>query len=223
VSRGLVRGDEHEAEAHGGEGTLPRVELGDRFDRALAFAADLHRGQTRKATGIPYVSHLLAVAAIAIEHGASEDEAIAALLHDSIEDQAQAFGGAEKLRAALRESFGDAVLAIVEGCTDADTIPKPPWKERKERYLAHLATAPPSVLLVSAADKLHNARSIVSELRAHGNAVWSRFNGGKEGSLWYYRSVAEILLRRMPGPLAEDLTRSVLEMSALAAAKKRSP
>lgn len=198
------------------------MELSDRFDRALAFAAELHRSQRRKGTEIPYLSHLLAVAAIAIEHGATEDEAIAALLHDSIEDQAQSFGGAGKLRAAIREGFGEAVLAIVEGCTDAETIPKPPWKARKERYLAHLEAAPLPVLLVAGADKLHNARSIVSELRVHGAALWPRFNGGKEGTLWYYRSVAEVLLRRFPGALAEDLTRAVLELGALASPQKRS-
>lgn len=191
--------------------------LGERFDRALAFASELHREQKRKGTQVPYVSHLLAVAAIAIEHGASEDEAVAAVLHDSIEDQSEAGGGAAKLRATIRERFGDEVLAIVEGCTDADSVPKPPWKARKKAYIEHLGTAPPSVLLVTGADKLHNARSIVSELFVDGDAVWKRFNGGKDGSLWYYRSVCEVLLRRMPGRLSDELARAVLEMSALAA------
>ena len=192
------------------------AQLTARFDRALAFASELHRGQTRKATAVPYVSHLLAVAAIAIEHGASEDEAIAALLHDAIEDQAQSHGGAPKLRATIRDRFGEPVLAIVEGCTDADTVPKPPWRERKERYLERLKAAPPSVLLVAGADKLHNVRSIVSELLVDGEKVWKRFNGGKKGTLWYYCKVSEILLERFRGRLAEELGRAVLEMTVLA-------
>src|SRR6266853_1074562 len=141
----------------------PQRLFGEKFEAALAWAAALHRTQRRKGSDVPYVSHLLAVAAIAIEHGACEDEAIAALLHDSIEDRSEAFGGAAKLRAAIREKFGAAVLAIVEGCTDADTIPKPPWKERKEAYLSHLPHASHAVRLVSAADKLYNARSILMD------------------------------------------------------------
>jgi (p)ppGpp synthase/HD superfamily hydrolase len=196
--------------------------LTDRFDRALAFASALHRDQTRKGTRVPYFSHLLAVAAIAIEHGAKEDEAIAALLHDAIEDQGEAYGGAAKLRGVIGERFGEAVLAIVEGCTDSDVIPKPPWKERKQRFVDSLEVAPDSVLLVTGADKLHNARSIVSELFVDGEAVWSRFTGGKDDTLGYYRAVCEVLLRRRPGRLSDELARAVLEMSALAGPQKRS-
>jgi len=190
---------------------------GERFEQALAFAAKLHRDQLRKGTDVPYVSHLLAVAAIAIEHGASEGEAIAALLHDAIEDQAGAFGGAAKLKAEIRARFGDEVLAIVEGCTDAETTPKPPWKPRKEAYLRHLQTASPSVLLVSCADKLHNVRATLSDLAAapDRDAYWKRFNGGREGTFWYYRSLGKIYLERFPGRLSEDLARAVLELSAL--------
>jgi (p)ppGpp synthase/HD superfamily hydrolase len=190
------------------------VQLGERFDRALVFASALHRGQVRKSTGVPYVSHLLAVAAIAIEHGASEDEAIAALLHDAIEDQAEEFGGATKLRAELRERFGSEVVAIVDGCTDAETEPKPPWHARKEIFLARLATATPSVLLVSCADKLHNARSIATDLRgsADAEAYWQLFSGGRDGTLWYYRSLREIFLRRLPGTLADELANAVAEL-----------
>lgn len=201
--------------------SAPKAILGTRFEEALVFAAKLHEGQTRKGSEVPYVSHLLAVAAIVIEHGASEAEAIAALLHDSIEDQAVAFGGAEKLRGELRARFGEEVLAIVEGCTDADTIPKPPWKERKQRYIEHLAKASRSVLLVACADKLHNARSTVADLAATSDreAYWKRFNGGRDGTLWYYRSLARILLERFPGSLSEDLARAVLELTTLAGAK----
>jgi GTP pyrophosphokinase len=202
--------------------------LGERFERALAWASELHRDQRRKGSNIPYVAHVLAVASIAIEHGATEDEAIAALLHDSIEDQGAAFGGAEKLRAAIRERFGDAVLAIVEGCTDSDTIPKPPWKQRKQAFLERLEKAPPSVLLVVCADKLHNARSTVVDLarttdRADRNAYLEKFNGGREGTLWYYRTVGKILLERMPGQLADELARAVLELSLLANPQPRIP
>jgi GTP pyrophosphokinase len=146
--------------------------LTERFEEALAFAARLHNAQVRKGTGIPYVSHLLAVASIALEHGADEDEAIAALLHDAVEDQ-----GGDTARQEIRRRFGERVAAIVDGCTDAETTPKPPWRERKERYVAHVADAPPSVRLVSAADKLHNARAILADLRATGDAVWGRFKG----------------------------------------------
>ena len=198
--------------------------LGDRFGSALAFAADLHRRQQRKGSDVPYVAHLLAVAAIAIEHGATEDEAIAALLHDAIEDQGPAYaGGAQGLRSEIRGRFGEEVLAIVEGCTDADTEPKPPWKERKSAYLAHLEKAPRSVLLVACADKLHNVRSMVAGLaRAKDReAFWKIFNGGRDGSLWYYRALGKIFLERFPGALAEDLARAVLELTALAVSPKK--
>ena len=182
-----------------------------RFEEALSFAARLHSAQVRKGTDIPYVSHLLAVAAVALEHGADEDEAIAALLHDAVEDQ----GGAAT-REEIRRRFGDRVAEIVDGCTDAETIPKPPWRERKERYVAHIADASPSVCLVSAADKLHNARSILSDLRACGDEVWGRFKGGKEGTLWYYRSLVGAFRAHGPSPLVEELARTVEEIERLA-------
>lgn len=186
--------------------------LTDRFEEALAFAARLHRAQIRKGTAIPYVSHLLAVAGIALEHGADEDEAIAALLHDAVEDQ-----GGDATRQEIRRRFGDRVAQIVDGCTDAETTPKPPWRERKERYVAHIAEASPSVLLVSAADKLHNARAILADLRTCGEAVWTRFKGGKEGTLWYYRSLVEAFGARGPSPLVEELARTVAEIERVAA------
>jgi (p)ppGpp synthase/HD superfamily hydrolase len=190
-----------------------KTKLLERFDRALALASDLHREQVRKGTEIPYVAHLLGVASIALEHGANEDEAIAALLHDSIEDQSR--GDATSLRKRIREEFGPAVLAIVEGCTDADVIPKPPWHERKTAYLAHLAEAPRSVLLVSASDKLHNARSIVADLQNQGPDIWGRFKGGREGSLWYYRSLAAAFKQRLPSALADLLDNVVSEMEKI--------
>lgn len=164
-----------------------------RYEQALAFAAWLHEKQIRKGSGVPYISHLLAVSGLVIENGGSEDEAIAALLHDAIEDQSQRFGGADNLRTILHDRFGEIVLRIVEGCTDADTAPKPPWRARKEAYIARLAHVDNSVLLVSACDKLHNARTLLTDLREWGDDLWVRFNGGKEGSLWYYRSMVETL------------------------------
>jgi GTP pyrophosphokinase len=190
-----------------------KTKLLERFDRALAFASHLHREQLRKGTEIPYVAHLLGVVSIALEHGANEDEAIAALLHDSIEDQSR--GDAAGLRSRIREEFGKSVLRIVEGCTDADVIPKPPWRERKAAYLAHLAEAPRSVLLVSASDKLHNARSIVADLQSHGPAVWERFKGGREGSLWYYRSLVATFKQRLPSALSDQLDKVVSEMEKI--------
>jgi (p)ppGpp synthase/HD superfamily hydrolase len=186
------------------------VALGPRFEEALVYAAQLHREQVRKGSGVPYVSHLLGVAGIALEHGASEDEAIAALLHDAVEDQ----GGAPTL-AEIRRRFGDTVADVVAACCDTDVVPKPPWRPRKEAYVAHLASASPSVRLVSAADKLHNARSILTDYRRLGEAVWSRFTGGKEGTLWYYRAVVQAFRAYDPTPLVDELERAVGEMERL--------
>ena len=181
--------------------------LSDRFTDALAYAARLHAKQVRKISGVPYVSHLLRVAGIALEHGADEDEAIAALLHDAVEDQ----GGAATWE-EIRRRFGDRVAGIVDGCSDAREQPKPPWRRRKEAYLARLRTASPSVRLVSACDKLDNARSIVLSYRRHGEALWPLFRGQREGTLWYLRSVVEILEQGGGGLLTEELDRAVSEL-----------
>ena len=182
-----------------------------RFEQALVFAAQLHREQRRKGTGVPYVSHLLAVAALVIEHGGDEDEAIAALLHDAIEDQ----GGA-KAREEIRRRFGDRVTGIVDGCTDSEFFPKPPWGERKRLYIEHLTNASASVQLVSAADKLHNARCILNDYRNVGEDIWQRFEGRREGTLWYYRSVLDVLLQAGRTPLVDDLDRVVGTLERLA-------
>src|SRR5438876_4887838 len=160
--------------------------LSDRFEQALVYAARKHAKQQRKGTNIPYVAHLLGVANIALTYGADEDEAIAALLHDAVEDQ----GGAGT-REEIRRLFGDRVAEIVDGCSDTDVEPKPPWKKRKEAYIAHLREASSSVRLVSAADKLDNARAILADYRALGEKLWSRFNGGRDGTLWYYRTLVD--------------------------------
>lgn len=161
----------------------------DRLAVAFAYAAGHHRDHPRKGTRIPYISHLMQVAGLIFEAGGDEDEAIAGLLHDAIEDAGP--GQADEVREEIRQRFGSTVLRIVEGCTDADVQPKPEWRPRKEEYLAHLPAASGSVLLVSLADKLHNARSILTDLKEHGEALWDRFRGEKEGSLWYYRSLVD--------------------------------
>lgn len=181
-----------------------------RLSDAFAYAARLHAAQRRKGTDIPFVSHLTAVAGTVLEHGGDENLAIAALLHDAIEDC-----GAEH-EAGIAARFGPQVAAIVRDCTDAEVQPKPLWRARKEAYLARLADKPRDSLLVSAADKLHNARAIVADLRTHGPAMMSRFNAGAEGTLWYYRSLADAYARLLPGALARDLALAVEEMERLA-------
>ncbi len=189
--------------------------LTDRFIKALNFATELHQRQIRKGSGIPYVSHLLAVTSLVLEDGGGEDDAIAAMLHDAIEDQ----GGAAT-REKIRERFGSNVVRLVDGCTDAEVTPKPPWRERKQRYIEHLAHASPDVRRISAADKLHNARSIVADLRRVGRDVFTRFNAGQEGTLWYYRELVKMFKThadaRHPGSIAEELERVVDEMERLA-------
>ena len=185
----------------------------DRLVKALGVAARLHAGQRRKGSTIPYLSHLLGTCSIALDYGADEDEAIAALLHDAIEDVEPVADARASVAA-----FGERVLLIVEGCTDSDVHPKPPWRERKEAYVAHVGEADASVLLVSAADKLHNARSVVADLRRLGPSTWQRFTGGREGSLWYYRAMVDALRANQahPSDLVDELDRAVAEMEALA-------
>jgi GTP pyrophosphokinase len=183
-----------------------------RFDVALVYASQLHRDQLRKGTDIPYVSHLLAVTAIVLEYGGTEDEAIAALLHDAVEDQ----GGSET-QAAILERFGEDVAAIVAGCSDAVTLPKPEWEERKRKYVERVACESRSVRLVSAADKLHNARAILADYRQDGEALWGRFNGGRNCTLWYYRALADACCSVESTCLTEELDRTVAELERMAA------
>ncbi len=188
--------------------------LSERFERALTYATRKHATQVRKGTDVPYVAHLLGVASIALTYGADEDEAIAALLHDAIEDQ----GGAET-REEIRRLFGERVAGIVDACSDTDVEPKPPWEERKKAYIAHLLEASPSARLVSAADKLDNARAILADYRTLGEGLWSRFNGGREGTLWYYRSLAETFRDFGLTPLVAELAEVVGEIERLAAGR----
>jgi (p)ppGpp synthase/HD superfamily hydrolase len=182
--------------------------LTERFDKAFHYAHQLHRAQTRKGTTIPYISHLITVAALVVEHGGNEDQAIAGLLHDAAEDQ----GGAETL-AHIRNTFGDPVAAIVSDCTDAWTEPKPEWRPRKEAYLAILPDKPAQSMLVSLADKTHNAEAILFDYRVLGDQLWPRFNGGADGTRWYYNALAEVFLKAMPGRLTDRFGRAVAGFS----------
>jgi GTP pyrophosphokinase len=187
------------------------------FERALAFATGLHAAQSRKQTDVPYISHLMSVAALVLEYGGNRDEAIAGLLHDSIEDQGVRYrGGVTALKRTIAQEFGAQVLHIVEGCTDSETEPKPPWRARKEAYIRHVAGACDSVRLVSCADKLHNARSIVADLRVFGCALFERFTGKKDGTLWYYRELSQTFAQAGPGGPAAELSRTVATMGELA-------
>lgn len=185
------------------------MQLTKRFEDALIFALAAHDGQLRKGTKIPYASHLLAVASIVLDYGGNEDEAIAALLHDGVEDRGVR---PEEIRAR----FGDEVANIVVACSDSlekDPNNKADWRLRKETYLKHLKTAPPPVLLVSAADKLHNVRSIVKDLLEIGPKVWARFKGGKDGSLWYYETLVKTFKARGEHRmLVDELARTVAEL-----------
>jgi len=186
--------------------------LTSNFEKALTYAHRAHAGQVRKGSGVPYISHLLAVAALVLEAGGSEIEAIGALLHDAVEDQ----GGRERLD-EIQKEFGPEVAAIVEGCSDAFESPKPEWWERKRKYLAHLPEASPSVIKVSVVDKLHNARTILTDYREIGEALWSRFNAGKEGTLWYYQELINVYRKIPNGPqgMVDELERVVAELVRL--------
>lgn len=191
--------------------------LTSRFQEALAMATELHLHQLRKGTPIPYVAHLLNVAGLALTHGADEDVAIAALLHDAVEDA----GGAPTL-ARLRERFGDRVADLVAECSDTDESPKPPWRERKESYVARLPEASDGALLVSACDKLDNARSTLADYRTMGETLWGRFRGARDGTLWYYRTIIEVYRAtgRVPAPLVDELDRVVGDLEDLARAAR---
>jgi (p)ppGpp synthase/HD superfamily hydrolase len=206
-----------------------RTSLGERFRRAMVFAAELHAAQLKKGGhNIPYISHLLGVTSLVIEAGGDEDMAIAALLHDAVEDQ----GGPPTLE-RVRAEYGERVAHIVEGCTDSEIEPKPPWLERKKAYVGHVREhADSEVTLVSAADKLHNVRAILADFREIGDPVFERFKGRKDGTLWYYRAMVDAfrdamvrngLTQHARGNqrLVDELDREVTKLESLAAAGKR--
>jgi (p)ppGpp synthase/HD superfamily hydrolase len=163
------------------------ITLTERFNDALVYTSRLHANQRRKGSGVPYIAHLLSVAALVLENGGDEEMAIAALLHDAVEDQ----GGMETLH-EIQQRYGVRVADIVLACSDSFTQPKPPWQNRKEEYLKHLENSSWEVQLISLADKLHNARSILRDLKVQGSQIWEKFNGGKEGTLWYYRRLVDV-------------------------------
>jgi (p)ppGpp synthase/HD superfamily hydrolase len=176
----------------------------ERFDAALAYASALHRSQFRKGTRIPYISHLMAVSSLVLEHGGNEDQAIAGLLHDAVEDQ----GGIEVLQ-DIERRYGPAVAEIVADCTDAWTDPKPAWRARKEAYLAKLPGEKPGSLLVSLADKMHNAGSILFDHSVIGPEIWNRFSVRRDQTLWYYRSLSDVFTAALPGGFAAEFARTV--------------
>src|SRR5258708_13350107 len=179
--------------------SLKPPHLGPRLQRAFRYAAEKHAGQTRKQSAVPYLSHLMAVASLVLEAGGDEDMAIAALLHDVVED----CGGMPRLR-EVRKQFGPRVAKIVEGCTDSFGDPKPEWMERKKNYLGEVKHADIETRLVSAADKLHNVRTILADYRQDGESVWKRFSGKREGTLWYYRALSDEYPRRNPNPITQE-------------------
>ena len=191
------------------------MKISKQFDDALQFAAQLHREQTRKATTTPYISHLMAVAGLVMEFGGNEDQAIAALLHDAIEDQSEGFGGLDKLRAEIQRRYGTTVLAIIDAGTDATTFPKPPWEERKRAYIEHIPAMAADAALVSICEKLHNARSIVVDYLTLGDAIFERFNAGKDRTLWYYTEVAKAFLTYHRQAASRELDRVVAALIAL--------
>ena len=183
-------------------GEVPHTVLGERFEDALGFAARVHRSQRRKGGEIPYVGHLLGVCSLVIEDGGSEEEAIAALLHDAVEDQ-----GGDNMLEQIRERYGVAVAEIVLACSDTTQTPKPDWRFRKEAYIAHLDDAPHAVLRVSLADKLYNARTLLRDYELDGEALWGRFDpsAGRDGELWYYGALAARFSELYPSPMATEL------------------
>ncbi len=188
---------------------MNEIFLTERFEDALRFAAHLHARQKRKGTAVPYVAHLLSVTSLVLENGGDEDQAIAALLHDAVEDQ----GGKPTLQ-EIRRRFGERVARIVDGCSDSYGHPKPPWRKRKEDYLTHLRQADAEIRLVSLADKLHNARSILRDLRQAGLQSLSRFNGGRSGTLWYYHSLVNIFQDLDDSPMVAELADTVAEIDS---------
>src|SRR5580692_1452313 len=196
---------------------LRPTKLGPKLQRAFAYAAKMHAGQARKATTVPYLSHLMAVASLVLEAGGDEEMAIAALLHDVVED----CGGMPRLR-EIRKQFGSRVAKIVEGCTDSYVIPKPEWLQRKKDYLRELKHADAETRLVSASDKLHNVRTILADYRVQGEDVWKRLTGKREGTLWYYRALSDEYQRRNPNRITGELEIAVAELERAVGKKARS-
>lgn len=180
--------------------------------RATDFALTIHADQTRKGSGAPYISHLLGVTSLILEYGGDEEQAIAGLLHDAIEDQ-----GAHQ-DAEIAKRFGANVAALVRACSDTDVTPKPPWRDRKVAFIDSLPTTSPRALLIVIADRLHNVRSLITDLRFVGSSIFDRFNGGMAGTLWYYQAISDALSALAPGPASAELAAAVRELEKLAGA-----
>lgn len=188
---------------------MAKTFLTEKFETAVVYATRLHANQRRKTSGIPYISHLLSVAALVLEAGGSEEEAIAALLHDAVEDQ-----GGSKTREEILGIFGNEIIAIVDGCTECDTYPKPLWEERKRQYLENLLNqTSSSVRRVSLADKLHNARSLLIDWRRYGDTIWSQFNSSKEKTLWFYKSLVDVYQKTGSDWMTDEFARTVSELT----------
>ena len=185
------------------------MEYSQRAGDALAFTFDLHATQTRKGAGAPYITHLIAVAALVGEYGGNEDQFIAALLHDAVEDQ-----GGRKTLALIRERYGARVAELVLGASETDDTPKPPWRSRKEQHIAKMAAAGAELKLIVAADKLHNMRSVLRDLRIEGPRVWENFTGRCDGTLWYYREMRAALAEGWEHPILEELDEVIRKLHA---------
>ena len=190
--------------------------LGPRLQKAFRYAAEKHAGQTRKQTAVPYLSHLMAVTSLVLEGGGNEDIAIAALLHDVVED----CGGMPRLR-EVHKMFGTRVSKIVEGCTDSFSDPKLPWIVRKKEYLERLKHEDAETRLVSASDKLHNVRTVIAGYRQDGESIWKRFSGGRDGTLWYYRALSDEFQQRKANRITRELAIAVRELEKTVGAKPR--
>lgn len=188
------------------------MKYSDKFTQALSFAAILHNGQLRKGTQIPYISHLLSVSVIVMRNGGDEEQAIAALLHDSVEDQ-----GGINLLSEIESKFGARVAKIVKQCSDSFEKPKPPWDQRKKAYVEAIAHKSDDAILISMADKVDNARSILNNYRKIGEKLWERFRGGREGTLWYYRACVDAFGNRSNSDLYRELADLVSQIEDIAA------
>ena len=191
------------------------MRLTNQFSQALQLAHRLHQNQTRKSGKVPYVSHLMGVSAIVLRYGGTEEEAIAALLHDAVEDQ-----GGQKTLEMIRNQFGDTIAHIVDGCSDSNTTPKPPWKERKLNYIAHLRTTDENTLIVAASDKLYNAEDCIRTYAEIGEGLWDMFTPPREDTKWYYHSLAEVFETRKKEfprlmPLINETIRIIDQLVAL--------
>lgn len=190
--------------------------LGPRLQKAFRYAAEKHAGQTRKQTAVPYLSHLMAVTSLVLEGGGDEDLAIAALLHDVVED----CGGMPRLR-EVHKMFGARVAKIVEGCTDSFSDPKLPWLIRKNEYLQRLKNEDAETRLVSASDKLHNVRTVIADYRQDGEKIWKRFSGKRDGTLWYYRALSDEFQRRKANRITRELAIAVQELENVVGVRPR--